>query len=89
MKKRYPSSVESGSGDTNSHHQISVITARAGYNFYEQMGYHTLSYKCIDIQQDWLLQTSLGNVLEAQGVSHWAPPEVLGEYRAGPTPCRL
>ncbi|XP_043201876.1 uncharacterized protein LOC122370388 [Amphibalanus amphitrite] len=76
MKLKYPSSVEAGSGNPNSHNQVSTVTAANGYNFYEQQFSHTLEYKCLGLMEDWELQTNLDS-LTVQDVSHWAPAEVL------------
>ena len=78
MSVKYPTSVETGSGDKNSKNQISTITARNGFNFYERQAMHTLEYKCISLQEDWQLQTNLDSLADPD-VSHWAPAEILGE----------
>ena len=78
MKLKYPSSTESGDKDLNSAEQESTITAKPGFNFYEQKGLHSLTYKCGGLSLDWELITDLSS-LQKTDVGHWDPPQVLGE----------
>ena len=82
MKEVYGSATDSGDKDRYSLTQEATFTARPGFNFYEQKGVHELSYTCRGLLKDWELTTDLSG-LQNQDVSHWRPPQILGERGSG------